>query len=76
MHLKNRNSDGLCLLGGVIEVMSVKLSGRRLARSRSFGMITAALSAVLSRLQPGVSHSNFSFVSDFSSFGEYLFEAK
>lgn len=76
MHLKNRNSDGLCLLGGVIEVMSVKLSGRRLARSRSFGMITAALSAVLSRLQPGVSHSNFSLVSDFSSSGEYLFKAK
>lgn len=50
MHLKNRNSDGLCLLGGVIEVTSVKLSGQRLALSRSFGMITVALSAMLSRL--------------------------
>lgn len=76
MHLKNRNSDGLCLLGGVIEVTSVRLSGQRLALSRSFGMITAALSAMLSRLQPGVSNSNFFLVSGFSSFGEYLFKAK
>ena len=39
-------------------------------------MRAAALPAVMSHLQPEVSNSSFSLVSDFSFFGEYLSKAE